>query len=127
MKIWEEGWARRNKSVFLVRSGLEFFAMFCLLFVMASVSIGPFLIKNGETGLVASGFEHTGYSIELAGDKFSGNMRIYRRLNSWQPNAVGFDDFYVEADAIPFSVSLRKGIQAESKPCRGVRIICRSE
>ena len=43
-------------------------------------------------------------------------MRIYRRLNSWQPNAVGFDDFYVEADEIPFTTSLLDNYFLASTP-----------
>jgi len=82
--------------------------------VMASVFIGPFMVVNGESGLVASPFKHTGYSIELSGDTFTANIRVYRCWNWWQPQAVGFEDFYVEAGAVPFSVTLRQGAEAES-------------
>lgn len=81
---------------------------------MAIVSIGPHLIKNGMSGLVAPGFEHTGYSIELAGDEFSLNVSVYRSIFHHQPDHIHFRDFYVSADEITFRLLPTAKIQQQS-------------
>ena len=71
---------------------------------MATITIGPFLVKNGDSGLVASNLEHTGYSLELSGDEFALKIRLYREIFEWQPSAIRLVDFYVCADEITFKL-----------------------
>ena len=81
---------------------LDLFAVLCSLLVMAIVPIGPHLMKNSISGLIAPDFEHTGYSIELSGDEFVMNTAVYRRIYHWQPDKTQFRDFYVSEDEVPF-------------------------
>ena len=83
---------------------LDFFTVLCSLDVMANVTLGPFLVNNGQTGLVASSLEHAGYSMEISSDEFAQNICLYREARDWQPNAIELEDFYVSVDEIPFKL-----------------------
>ena len=72
---------------------------------MAIVSIGPHLMKNGRTGLVAPKIEHAGYSIELSGDEFALNTHLYREIWDWQPDKIQLGDLCICVDQIPFSLN----------------------
>jgi len=81
---------------------------------MANVTLGPFLVNNGQTGLVASDMEHTGFSMEISSDEFAQNICLYREIHDWQPNAIRLEDFYVSVDEIPFKLLPAADTQMES-------------
>ena len=81
---------------------------------MAKVTIGPFLVNNGQAGSVASGVEHTGYSMELSGDQFAQNICVYRRINDLQPEAIRLEDFFVSVAQIPFALLPVMNFQVQS-------------
>ena len=83
---------------------------------MANVTLGPFLVNNGQTGLVASNFEHVGFSIELSSDEFAQNICLYRQIYSWQPNAIRLEDFFVCVDQIRFNLLPVMGYQMKPSP-----------
>ena len=95
---------------------LGFYPCFVSTLGMANVTLGPFLVNNGQTGLAASNLEHLGYSMELSGDEFAQNICLYRRINDWQPGAIGFEDFFVRVDQIPFNLLPVAKLQAQTSP-----------
>jgi hypothetical protein len=80
---------------------------------MAIVSIGPHLMKNGGTGLVAPKIEHTGYSLELSGDEFALNTHLYRQIWDWQPDKIQLGDLCICVDPIPFSLNAASKAQVK--------------
>ena len=84
---------------------LDFFTVLCSLLGMATVSIGPHLIKNGLSGLVAPGIANTGYALELSGDEFALNACIYRQIRDWQPIKIQLEDFFVQLNQVPFRLT----------------------
>ena len=84
---------------------LDFFTVLCSLPVMATVSIGPHLIKNGLSGLVAPEIANTGYALELSGDEFALNACIYRQIRDWQPTKIQLEDFFVQLNQVPFRLT----------------------
>ena len=93
---------------------LDLFTVLCSLLAMANVTLGPFLVNNGQTGLVVSNLEHAGYSLEISGDEFALNLCLYRQIHDWQPKAIRLEDFYVRVDEIPFKLLPVVGLQMQS-------------
>ena len=93
---------------------LDLFTVLCSLLAMANVTLGPFLVNNGQAGLVATNLEHAGYSLEISGDEFALNLCLYRQIHDWQPKAIRLEDFYVRVDEITFKLLPVVGLQMQS-------------
>jgi hypothetical protein len=100
----------------LPRFLLGFLGVFLFTPPMAIVSIGPFLVKNGQSGPVASDLNHAGYSVELSSDEFVLKASLYRHINQWQPEAIRLEDFYICTDDIPFGLLPVAEIQVQKSP-----------
>jgi hypothetical protein len=63
---------------------------------MSAISFGPFLSKSGKTGNVGPRTFHTGFSLDISGDRVSGAFEIYRQERPWRPKDICWSDYYVQ-------------------------------